>query len=172
DATRALAGDLDEQRHERDVVQVPGPEGPALVAWAEADPLVAGHDHERAVPQPRRAQALDEPAEQPVRVGELQQMTLPVLDDDARILRPDLVGRPRRHGVAHRIALARGPVLPRAVWQEEVQVRQRRARRARQRLQEAVEARWLVAAGVEEVLPALRDGGEVVRELPREQQVA
>src|SRR5581483_2880962 len=110
-----LVRQLHEEWDEGVVLEVSRPHRPALVTRVEADALVRGDDHERAVPEARLTKPRNEPPEQPVRERELQEVALPVLDDLALVLRPELARRPRRHRVAQRVARPVRQVLPRAV---------------------------------------------------------
>ena len=71
---------------------------PALVAAAEADPVVRIDDHERLVPETDRLEPVDEPAEQRIRVADLRQVPLPRLEREVGAP-PELVRPPRRAGV-------------------------------------------------------------------------
>jgi hypothetical protein len=63
----------------------------ALVAAAEADPVIRIDDDQRLVPEADCFQAVDEAPEQRVGVAHLQQVPLPVLVDGGLVAVPNLV---------------------------------------------------------------------------------
>ena len=79
--TRALplAGQLHEERDEREVGEVRLRRIAAQVVAVEADAVVGIDDDERLVPETDRAQAVDEAADELVRVADLQEVPLPRL---------------------------------------------------------------------------------------------
>ena len=183
DPSLRLAGQLDEQRDERDIADVPLRWVAPVVAAAEAVALVDGDDHERLVPQPGLVQPRDEAAEQLVREAGLEQVPLPGLLSE-RFVPPRLfraAGR-ARHGDSADVAV--GVVEPRPVREENVQVVERRRRSGRLELRDPaveivqpadveglqVHLRQLrlalqLAPGVgAEVGPRLVDGGQALLE--------
>jgi hypothetical protein len=88
DAALRLPRVLHEQRHHRDVRQVPRRHRPAVVAGDERHAVVGGDDDEGAVPQALALQLRDQAPEQPVGETDLEQVSLPPLLDHPRIVRP------------------------------------------------------------------------------------
>ena len=173
DTPSALAGRLHEQRHVGDVLAVGLRQRPTLLARAEADAVVGGHDQHRAVVEAGGAEPVEQPPEHPVGVAELQQVPLPVLVDGGLVRVPDLVRGPARRG-PHVVALARGEIGPRAVRQHQVEVPEARARLRAQRAEERrVDAAGIVvpACVLKEVAPAVRDRRDAAGEVVRQQLV-
>ena len=69
DAPSRLVRQLHEQRHVRDVLEVRGRKGAALLAGPEADAVVGGDHQQRAVVEPGRTQPRDDAFEDGVRVA-------------------------------------------------------------------------------------------------------
>jgi hypothetical protein len=107
----------------------------------EADAVVGGHDHERVFVQPKPAQPRNELAEQPIGQPQLEQVPLVRDLDQPRHAEPDHVVEPgdrlRREAP---VRGARGVVLPRHVWQQDVLEPERRPRRLAHRARKAPEA--------------------------------
>ena len=105
-----LARPLDEERYEGEVGEVRRlrrVDRTTTLAGLDADALIRGHDHERAILGPGRAEPAQECAEQLVRAGHLEQLSLVGLRDEPVVLTPavagdDEPGRVRRDVLAAR----------------------------------------------------------------------
>ena len=173
DPSVSLVRELHEQRHVGDVLQVGRRGGPPLLAGAEAEPLVRGHDKQRVVVEPGCLQPRNQPAEQLVGVAELKQVPLPVLVDGRLVAVPDL-GRGPARCRPDRVALARGQEAPGAVREQSVEVPERRPLCRLDRGHELREATLRVvraAAVAPEVLPAVRRRRDAACEVVRQQLV-
>lgn len=172
-APPTLMWELDEQRNVGDVLKVGVGGGPPLLASPEAKTLVSGDDHERAVIEPPRPQAGNEPSEDAVGKSELEQVALPILVDRRLVVCPDLRRAPAGR-LSERITLPGGQEAPGAVWEQRVEVPERRSPGRSDRRQEPLEASFRIrstATVAPKVLPTIRDRGDAVREVIREQLV-
>ncbi len=175
--TGALAGQLDEERHEGEVGRVPARDQPARLAGCEARAVVAGEDDQRAVVEARRAQPLEHEAERSVGVPELEQIALVALLDQPAVAPPPRVLDARNAAHLVGIATPLREVLPRHVRQERMQERQRRPLRRTDPGREGAE---LAPAGASllglfvaaaEVRPRVGDRRQPTRQFLRQQHV-
>ena len=126
DAALPLAGPLDEQGDGRDVGEVLRGRQPERPPGPHARAVVRRHDEERVVPDPHRAQALEQRTEQGVGVLHLQQVPLVVEGYGPGVVEPaipcpaDDVGEPRMPAAVRQVD-------PRLVGQQHVHEVERRA---------------------------------------------
>ena len=126
DASAALAGFLDEQRHARDVGHGEPVETPEWVSGPEARAVVGGDHDERAVEQPLRGEPVHQALDEGVRILHLQQVALIGLDDRPLLRYPPVqASQPRQGGVVREL-LARAHVDEGLVRQQRMQVVQGR----------------------------------------------
>ena len=136
---RCWPGQLDEQRHERDLVEVRRRREPALVSEPEADAVIRGHDHERAVVQAGLLEPAEQETERFVGVAELKQV--PLLGLERRpLLEPAPVVDPAQEPSVDRVAPTGREVDVRHVRQQRVEKVERRLSSRRQQLCEAADA--------------------------------
>ena len=123
-----LAGRLDEERHEREFLQVSrsctrrrSPCGRKLTPWS------ATTTTSDVVVDARLLEPVEDPPEREVRVPDLEEVALPRLRGELGVARPPLAHDPGLEPEVGRVDLPVREVLPGMVRQEDVEERQRRA---------------------------------------------